>query len=341
LATARFREGPRVALLQSDFIQQLKLHLDARQIVAIYHALIGRALTEKPDLIVWPETSYPHGYPVFDSELDDVVLLRQIKALNPRGTLAFWKEEKVEYVRLDLQGVVNAIETPMLVGTITYEFRPYGLSRYNSAVLFMPKRETVSSYHKLHLVPFGEYVPLIKTFPALLRLTPFQNRESIPSLAFGPSPAWFRLKDLRFATAICFEDTVPHVVRRFFKEAPADAKPDFLVNISNDGWFRGSSEIDMHLAISAFRAVEHRVPLARAVNTGGSAIIDGNGSILKSLPKEHEDVLIGTLPLDGRASFYTATGDWLPFTALALTVGLVAIAAVWHKPDREPASEAA
>jgi apolipoprotein N-acyltransferase len=226
-----------------------------------------------------------------------------------------------------MNGLADQLGVPMLVGTITYEFRPSGVSRFNSAILFEPGGKTETSYHKLHLVPFGEYVPLIGTFPWLTRLTPYHG-EYVPSLAFGPRPAWFGLKGLRFATAICFEDTVPQVVRRFFTEADNGRRPDFLVNVSNDGWFHGSSELDMHLAISVFRAVEHRVPLARAVNTGGTAIIDGNGSVLRSLPKLKEDVLTGELPLDGRISLYTLWGDWLPLTCLAITIGIVPLVAV-------------
>lgn len=341
LGSAKFREGPRVALLQSDFLQELKSKLSAEEIVGVYRSLVARAMPDKPDLIVWPETSYPPGYPVFHPEIRDVELERQIKSLHPRGTIPFWKEDKVATVKLDLRDLTNAVDVPMLVGTITYNFRPDGLWRYNSAILFSPRRDTVASYHKLHLVPFGEYVPLIRTFPALLRLTPFHDKGSVPSLAFGPAPAWFDLNGWRFATAICFEDTVPHVVRRFFNEAPNGRRPDFLVNISNDGWFRGSSEIDMHLAISVFRAVEHRVPLARAVNTGGTAIIDGNGLILRALPKQRKDALTGNLPLDGRRTLYTATGDWLPFSCFALTVGLAPVAALWRRTKRATVPAAA
>ena len=89
---------------------------------------------------------------------------------------------------------------------------------------------------------------------------------------------------------------MPHVVRRFFREAPDGRQPDVLLNLSNDGWFHGSSEHDMHLAVSVFRAVENRVPLARAVNTGISAIIDGNGRVLERLPKLKEGVLAGDRP---------------------------------------------
>ena len=84
-----------------------------------------------------------------------------------------------------------------------------------------------------------------------------------------------------------------------------------LINLSNDGWFHGSAELDMHLAIGVFRAIENRVPLARAVNTGLSALVDGNGEIRESLAKECKGVLSVTVPLDRRTSYYSQWGDWL------------------------------
>ena len=103
--------------------------------------------------------------------------------------------------------------------------------------------------------------------PWLTVFTPYRDGY-VPTPAFGQEPVSLPLGRYRLAVAICFEDTVPHVVRRFFRE-PADGRqPDVLINMSNDGWFHGSSELDMHLAVSVFRTIEHRVPLARAVNTG-------------------------------------------------------------------------
>ncbi len=87
----------------------------------------------------------------------------------------------------------------------------------------------------------------------------------------------------------------------------------------------------MHLAIAAFRAVEHRVPLARAVNTGLSALIDGNGQIRATLPKEVDDVLSVTVPLDDRTSLYSRWGDWFGLSCLAITIGFVPIGIV-RKP---------
>ena len=108
------------------------------------------------------------------------------------------------------------------------------------------------------------------------------------------------------------------MIRRFFVAAGDGHQPDMLINLSNDGWYHGSAELDMHLAIGVFRAVEHRVPLARAVNTGLSALVDGNGEIREALPKETQGVLSVTVPLDDRTSCYSRWGDWLGLSCLAV-----------------------
>ncbi len=213
----------------------------------------------------------------------------------------------------------------MLVGMLTYDFHRDGLSKFNSAILFVPQAQAIQSYHKIHLVPFGEYVPLVESLPWLTMLTPYRGTQ-IPSLTFGRAAAWFQLGPYRLAAAICFEDTVPQAVRRFFRGKGASRQPDLVLNLSNDGWFHGSPEHDMHLAISVFRAVENRVPLARAVNTGISALIDGNGRVVDALPKLREGILTGTVLLDDRTSIYSAWGDWLGLFCLALSVGLLPLA---------------
>ena len=124
------------------------------------------------------------------------------------------------------------------------------------------------------------------------------------------------------------------MIARFFHDTARDPQPDVLINLSNDGWFHGSAELDVHLAIGVFRAIEHRVPLARAVNTGLSALIDGNGEIRSFLPKETEGVLSVTVPLDDRRSLYTRSrSDWLGLSCLAVTIGLVPVG-ILRKPRR-------
>lgn len=220
-----------------------------------------------------------------------------------------------------------------MIGSIYYDFQPDGAARYNAALLFEPGRpEESGSFSKMHRVPFGEFVPLIETFPWIQRLTPYRDGH-VPGLHAGPGPAWFDFHGLRLASVICFEDTVPHLVRRFFSEAPERREPDLLVNLSNDGWFGDSGEHEAHLAASIFRCVENRAPMVRAVNTGDSALIDGNGRIVSSLPRLQEGILSVDVPLDPRPSRYAVLGDWLPWTCTALTLGWLPLG--WYSARRQ------
>lgn len=320
VASARFHDGPRLALLQSDIIQRLKMGRDSDALLMTYQRLIEQALRgePKPDLIVWPETSYPKPFVRRDPALSPGAFASQAAAIDPDRDAAFWTDWEAWSLAL-LHRWTDSSGVPMLVGTLTYDFDPSGFSKYNTAVLFEPRQRTLQRYAKIHLVPFGEYIPFIETLPWLTRLTPYQGA-TVPSLAFGQVASRFTLGKYRFATAICFEDTIPQAVRRFFQRRDRASAPDVVINLSNDGWFRGSSELDMHLGISAFRAVENRVPIARSVNTGMSALIDGNGRILECLPTCTSGVLSAVIPLDGRDSLYSMWGDWFGIACLTLTI---------------------
>jgi apolipoprotein N-acyltransferase len=296
---------------------------DPNTLVEIYRALTERALQppDRPDLVVWPETSYPFSLATIAAEVDDVELERQVKRFAPSFDAASWRA-RAATVSSHLHSLADSTGVPILVGATTFEHRAGGHVKYNAALLVVPGRATWQTYAKMHLVPFGEYVPLVKALPWLTVLTPYHG-EHVPSLAFGPGPRWLDLGPYRLAAAICFEDTVPQVARRFFSEVPDGRQPDVLVNLSNDGWFGGSSEHEMHLAASIFRAVELRVPLARAANTGISAIVDGNGRVVQALETLKEGVVSGIVPLDDRTSHYTVWGDWLGLSCLAVTIGLV------------------
>ena len=136
------------------------------------------------------------------------------------------------------------------------------------------------------------------------------------------------MKKFHFGVLICFEDTDPDLARQYGRPDGDGPAADFLLNISNDGWFNGSSEHEEHLAISRFRAVECRRAVARAVNMGISAVVDGNGRVV-ALPgptwaasKKVPAVLTASIPIDHRASVYGRWGDWLPWSCwLVLFLG--------------------
>ena len=333
--TATFRSGPLVAMLQSNEIQgygpdQRKTRAVLQQ---LYLTMVENAINmnPKPDLIVWPETAYPYTFVTVDAELTSKALDEQVKTFDPDSIGSDWTKIR-DQNNLALRQILERTKIPMMLGITTHDFRLAGPARYNSAVLVRPGSDP-QSYHKMHLVPFGEYVPLVDMLPWLMIFVPFDH---VPLLNFGESPRWFDLGSYRMAAAICFEDTLPHVVRRSFSEVPDEAQPDLIINLSNEGWFGATSEHEMHLAISTFRCIENRVPMARAVNTGVSAMIDGNGAIVAAVGKNKQEVLSVATPLDDRTSLYSQWGDWLGQITLAGTIGFLVLGLI--APRRSPSS---
>jgi apolipoprotein N-acyltransferase len=197
--------------------------------------------------------------------------------------------------------------------------------RYNSAFAYSPGQAEPSRYDKSHLVLFGEYVPfrggrLHGLYKWLNRLTPWGRGGRDYSLSAGRQFTPFLMpsnssgapaRGYRYATPICFEDTIPYVCRNFVRGEGSDPKRvDLLINISNDGWFGHSVELTQHLAVSVFRTVEHRVALARAVNTGSSGFVDPTGAIREVMPIGTAGTLTATVLIDSRVTLYTRWGDW-------------------------------
>lgn len=331
LNNARFEEGPRIALLQTNFEQAYKMGGEPHAILSKLESLAVRAAGHdpKPDLVVWPETSYPFGTIEIDPATPPDSLRDQLEQVGDGISVDWWRERRRDIDQY-FHAMADSLGSAMLVGALRYTHTPEGYRKYNAAVLFTPKSAEAQVYRKIQLVPFGEYIPLVELFPWLMVFTPYSDGH-IPSLAFGTDANALDLGGRRIAVAICFEDTVPHLVRRFFSEAPDGRQPDVLIDTSNDGWFHGSAELDMHLAVSVFRCIENRVPLARAVNTGISAVIDGDGRILEVLPRDTEGVLQATIPLDPRTGLYSSWGDWLGLSCLAVCIGIVPTGWIYRK----------
>ena len=332
LNTAKFEEGPKVALLQSDIPQSRRLYPDHDELIEAYRNLIEKALrsNEPLDLIVWPETSFPYPLIVIEAALDDATVKRVLgDHVGPAAADDWFRN------RSESQAFVNAWASqsgvPMIVGATAWDISGFGLRKYNTAALFHTDAEP-QYYYKMHLVPFGEYIPWTQTVPVIAELAPFPPDQR-PNLNHGASARVLNLKKRwRMAPLICFEDTVPHVVRRFFRDSwlnsgnpagePSQAgHVDILLNLSNDGWFRGSEEHEVHLASSVFRCVENRRSMLRAVNTGISCIIDSNGSILAEAAPATEQVVIRQVPVDRRVSVYSTVGD---LTGLTCLLGVIA-----------------
>jgi apolipoprotein N-acyltransferase len=360
------KQGPMVALLQANLDQRVReeahqaaAHANGaakqgdaqqkklrREIGAHYDALIKLALRcdpRKPDLLIWPETSYP-------------ALVVDVSPDLPVERLAEEWRFGVEISRMHLADFAS-LNTPQLLGSITRYLHSDGKPRqYNSALLLNAKGQPEGRFDKMHRVPFGEYIPLRDWLPFMNALAPYDHDYSVHR---GEHFTRFQLGDYRFGALICYEDTDPFLAREYVRKG-ADGPPvDFLVNISNDGWFDGSSEHEEHLAVSRFRAIECRRAMVRAVNMGVSAIIDGNGRVLDTqlmnpdevstgewpplweasqtgvaMPHAHwadfkkvSGVLVAIVPIDERFSLYALLGDWLA-RGCWLVIGIATVG-VW------------
>jgi apolipoprotein N-acyltransferase len=343
-----FEVGPRVALLQGNISQDDKMQRgeqkdsDDAPVDREYIPLAMRAARpetgEKPDLIVWPETCWGDNW--FD-------MLRNV----PDDPKIPDTAKQVRRRQADLAARARHFApTNVLLGLNTQEWDGNRWHKFNSALLLKPDETRFfgDRYDKIHLVPFGEYVPLRSTFPWMSVFSPYKwdysctpgtnytkfefnalekKFRSGKEITKGTEASAPQERTYRFGVLICYEDSDPQLARRY-NQWGKDGPVDFLVNISNDGWFLGTEEHEQHLAISRFRAVEARRSLLRAVNMGISAIIDADGRIVK-LPdfewdtsKRKVAAVTGEVPIDDRGSPYAFAGDWVPALAWAILIGL-------------------
>ena len=174
----------------------------------------------------------------------------------------------------------HTFPTRHLLGINTFHLDEAAKSiRYSSALLVQDDGTATHRFDKVHRVPFGEYVPLRDWLPFMSNV--FAPYDSDYSISPGQKMTRFPIRGLHFGVLVCFEDSDPYLARQY-AQTTTDGKPvDFLVNMSNDGWFHGTSEHDEHLVISRFRAIENRRALVRSVNMGISAVIDPNGRVQK------------------------------------------------------------
>lgn len=285
---AEFQAGPRVALVQGNFISSVKNENPWAPILRVHRMLTDAAVKHQADVVVWPETMFPLSFHTIDANLTD----EQIVALAPPEVRAQPRYSDEEWIRnwrepdarQRLGEIAQGAGAAAIIGVSTFVLDPEGVRRYNSAAFIHPGLGVNGRYDKMHRVPFGEYIPLQETLPFLRSFSPYAGGAWAWGITAGARAEVFEFAGARFAPVICFEDTVPHLVRRIVRatrDGESGRPVDVLVNLTNDGWFHGSSELDQHLITAVFRAVETRTPMVRAVNTGISAVIDGDGVIVE------------------------------------------------------------
>ncbi len=281
-----------------------------------YRDLTVQARQRWPDskLIVWPESAFPQSDAIPQPDEHQLPADKRSSIFDMRQSAQYyWKIGIGVAPMLD-----DTANQTLLTGTIPLLTGGHGYDavrddEFNSAFMFDRAGEDCFRYLKMHLVMFGEYVPLGEFFPSVYRLMPFSR-----GLSSGTEPKVFAIDGLRFSPNICFESTVGHLIRRQVQQLKsAGNEPDVLVNLSNDGWFYGSNCLDLHLACNVFRAVELRKPTLVAANTGFSAHIDGSGRLLQIGPRRQPAILRADVHPDLRTSPYIRLGDW---PAIGMTV---------------------
>ena len=321
-----------VLLVQGSIDTELKHDPDKAIDVAQHYdtlTLEGLAVTgtaSRPDLIVWPETMWRWPVLAIDpaEHLPEPVVEEMLgpaaegdsdadRQARCRAALERQRFEALEtfamrYGTTWLVGVDRQVVTPRATG---------GAEHFNSGLFLDAEGRPVACYDKMHPVMFGEYVPLAETFPILYKITPLPA-----GLSAGAAPVAVRIADYAVAPTICYETALPEAIRDLVHSLSANGRrPDVIVNLTNDGWFWGSSELDMHLAAAIFRAVEVRTPLVIAANTGFSAAIDGSGRLLDRGPRRQTATLRAAVRRDGRSSPWLAWGSlpvWLCVTVVAI-----------------------
>lgn len=292
----------RIALVQPAIPQEIVWDQSQEKKAARFASLLAlseAALASKPALLVWPEAALPDLLRWSTNEYSGKVILDAVTDLARRHRV--W----------------------MVVGADDAEIKPGTANEvlyYNSSFLISPAGELVADYRKRRLVMFGEYVPLSRWLPFLKTFAQVQG-EFTP----GQRVAAFDLRDLDVQTSvlICFEDTFPHLTREY-----VDDDTDFLLNLTNNGWFGESAAQWQHAANAVFRAVETGVPLVRCANNGLTCWVDRRGAMHETYFGDSPDVYqagfkIATVPLpaEGRwpATAYRRSGEWFAWSCVAIT----------------------
>jgi apolipoprotein N-acyltransferase len=260
----------KIGLVQGNIDQSIKWDESfQKETLKIYERLSFKVSEAKPDLIIWPETATP-----------------------------FFFQDAKEYQPfvLDIPKKTNAF---LLFGTPSYKIEKGKINHYNSAYLVSTSGQLKGRYDKIHLVPFGEYIPMQNLLFFIGSLG-----EGIGDFKSGKKIFNFPLPQGKFGVLICFEIIFPDLCRKFVKDGA-----NFLVTITNDAWFGRTSAPYQHFSIATFRAIENRVFIARAANTGISGFIDPKGRILKQGRIFTEEAMNGTIRLSSEKTFYTLYGD--------------------------------
>jgi len=260
------------------------------QILQLHQRLTENAIAMKPDLIIWPEAATPE--PLFHDQhtLDTV------------------------------RSLAGQFDGDLLLGTVHFASP---VEAYNSVALLTEHGKTAQLYHKIHLVPYGEYLPLRAYVP----YPEFIVSQIPDDFNFGKEPVILQMdsKPVKIAPLICFEDTLGDLARHFVQKGA-----QIFINVTNDGWFLHSAGSVQHLNNAVLRCAETKIPMVRAANTGVTCVVDRFGRVRQRLEDEKGNTFMQgilrvpvDIPKTPLLTFYTRYGEVFSYACIGLTfVGL-------------------
>jgi apolipoprotein N-acyltransferase len=274
----------RIAVVQGNIDQSLKWDSTYQQsTVNRYLNLSLTQQTEKPDLIVWPETAMP-----------------------------FYLFHNVPLTNMLTRGIQEA-EADFVVSSPFFMQKDNHIRYLNRAFLILPDGTVPDTYDKAHLVPFGEYVPLKRWMPFLGKMV-----EQVGDFSAGKIGDTLQWQKHKIGMLICYELIFPYLSRAAVRNGA-----DILINITNDAWYGDSSAPYQHFSMAVFRAIENRRSLVRSANTGISGFIDPLGRVISETPIFKEASLTMGVPLLNMSTPYTRWGDFFARGCLILLVFMI------------------
>ena len=284
-------EALSVAVVQGNIDQAIKWAEGTRDETLRIYDRLSSSFVKQPQLVVWPEAAMP-----------------------------FFLQNEPSYQRtiFDLSARGNFY---LLLGSPAFQTASEGtIELFNSAYLISPKPTEVDRalyaerrYDKIHLVPFGEYIPLKSILFFVDKMV-----TGIGDFIPGKEARVWEVPPAKIGVAICYEIIFPDLVRLFVKNGA-----NMMVTITNDAWFGRSDAPYQHFSMVVFRAIENRVPVARSANTGISGFIDAHGKILQETEIFVEDTRLERLTPGFRKTFYTVYGDFFALGCLAVLIILI------------------
>ncbi len=278
----------RVGVAQGNIEQDIKWDPAFQQeTVNIYRGLTQELVRQRVQMAVWPETAAPFYFQsdkIFQPQICNLARSRQV---------------------------------PLLFGSPAYQTASEDVTFYNAAFFVSPDGQPTGIYNKIHLVPFGEYIPL-------RWLLGFAGEMlggiigQIGDFGAGETYTIFHMPQGNFGVVICFEILFPDLVRRF-----PNSGADFLVNITNDAWFGDTAAPYQHFSTLTLRAVENRRYIVRAANTGISGFVDPLGSPASQTQIFTRGCLVQDIYLNQGKTFYSRYGDIFSMMCSLAVIGMI------------------